>query len=276
MSSLMSANLIRMRKNVWFLFSMLFMFCLGVVGVINFHKEIIKYNSDHTPDKGFGGYIIPVCILLAVLCCIFCGEEYDEGTIRNKVSAGHSRNKIYSSQLLSCFAAGISMSLAYLIPSTLLGVTLLGSFYRSTGELLAYLLSGILLTAACVSVYCLITAAIQSRNAGTVITVFILLLVIYFGMIVKQRLEMPPEYTKHVYDYEKGEWIISFDENPFYPRGALRVFFETMYVFLPSTQAYQIFYMTSRNIPGLMISSAIITVLSVLTGLKIFSRKDLK
>lgn len=276
MSNLMSANLIRMRKNVWFLFSLLFMFCLGVAAVIDFYREIVKYDSDHTPDKGFGGYIIPVCILLAVLCCIFCGEEYDEGTIRNKVSAGLSRNKIYLSQLLSCFAAGISMSLVYLIPETILGVILLGDFYRSTDELLAYLLSGILLTAACVSVYCLIIAAIQSRNAGTVITILILLVTVYFGIILKQRIDMPSEYSRVAYDDEAGEYVILWYDNPHYPKGALRIFLETMYVFLPSTQAYQIFYMTSENIPGLMISSVIISVLSILTGLKIFRKKDLK
>ena len=57
--------------------------------------------------------------------CLFLSVEYAEGTIRNKLTVGHTRREVYLSSFLTVFAACVCMALAWLVGS-LAGVPLLG------------------------------------------------------------------------------------------------------------------------------------------------------
>lgn len=274
MSKLLRANLVRVRNDVIFLFSVLAMFAFGVCNTLSLHDDKVRYTQEITPDKTFGVYIIPVCILCAAFCCVFCGEEYSHGTVRNKIAVGHSRSAVYFAQFLTCFIAGAAMCLAYIIPSTILGLIVLGSYQRSVTELLAYLVCGFLLVMSCVSFYCLIMTLIPKQGAGTAVTMIIILVVINWAILVKQTLNLP-EFT---YRYLPETNTVSEEmlPNPRYPTGAYRTFLENLYDFLPAGQAWQIANMLSETLLRLMFFSSVLTVLSMLAGIMIFRKKDLK
>lgn len=273
MRKLLSANLVRLRKNILFLFGIFVMLIYGIVAPLQLYSDTMKYAQLQQSDKLFGGYIIPACIMIAFICCVFCGEEYDSGTIRNKLSVGHSRANIYSAQFFSCLIAGITMCFAYIIPSTLLGVILLGKFEKSTSVLLMYMTSGILCISACISVYCMLMTVIQKRIAGTALTIFVMLMIIYIGIITGQTLKLPSETYRYI--TENGVITRIYGENPHYPKGAYRTFLEILYDFLPSGQAWQITYLSAKHLPRMIISSCIIIMLSFFSGIRIFERKDL-
>ncbi len=274
MRKLLSADIARLRKNVVFLLGLITLLIYGVVLPFSLHSDNIRYTQDASSDKAFGAYVIPVCLLTAFVCCIFCGEEYEGGTVRNKIAVGYNRNSIYSSQFISCVIAGITMSMAFLIPSTILDLILLGDFENSFGVLFMYFISGLLCVSACTSLYCTIITAMQRRISGTALTIFVMLVIIYIGIIVWQTLNIPAETYR--YPVIDGTVTQIYGENPRYPEGAYRIFLEYFYDFLPSGQAWQFNTMTAENLPRMAISSCIIMLLSFLSGIIIFKKKDLK
>lgn len=166
------------------------------------------------------------------------------------------------------------MSMAFLIPSTILDLILLGNFKNDFGVLFMYFISGLLCVSACTSLYCTLITAMQKRISGTVLTMFVILVIIYIGIIVGQTLALPPEtYQYQVID---GTVTETFGENPRSPKGAYRIFLEYFYDFLPSGQAWQFNTMTAGNLPRMAISSCVILLLSFLSGIRIFEKKDLK
>ena len=274
MGKLLSAGISRLKKNTVFLFGSVAMLIYGIVLPFSLHSDNIRYSHDASPDKAFGAYVIPVCLLTAFVCCVFCGEEYEGGIVRNKITVGHNRNSVYSAQFISSLIAGITMSMAFLIPSTILDMILLGDFENSLGVLFMYFISGLLCVSACTSLYCMLITAAQKRISGTALTLFVMLVIIYIGIIVSQTLILPAETAQ--FPVIDGEVTMIYGENPRYPKGAYRKFLEFFYDFLPSGQAWQFNTMTAENLPRMAISSCIIMFLSFLSGVWLFRRKDLK
>lgn len=274
MNKLLSAYIARMRKNVVFLLGLISMLIYGIVLPFSLHSDNIRYLHDESPDKAFGAYVIPVCLLIAFVCCVFCGEEYEYGTVQSKIIVGHNRKSIYSAQFISCLIAGITISMAFLIPSTILDLILLGNFKNSFSVLFMYFISGLLCVSACTSLYCMLITAMQKRISGTVLTLFVMLVIIYMGINVGQTLMTPPETA--LFPVIDGKVTRIFGENPRYPKGAYRTFLEYFYDFLPSGQAWKFNTMTAKNLPRMAISSCIILFLSFISGIRIFEKKDLK
>lgn len=166
------------------------------------------------------------------------------------------------------------MCLAYVIPSTLLGLILPGDFERTASILALYLTSGMLCISACISIYCMLITTVQKRTAGTVLTLFVVLIVIYIGIITGQNLKLPAETFRVI--TENGVTKHIYGENPHYPKGIYRTFLEIFYDILPSGQAWQITYMTAEHLPRMIVSSCMIIIISFLSGRKQFEKKDLK
>lgn len=274
MNRLLSANLARVRNNIIFIFGEIVMFIYGIYVPVSLHNDNIRYLHDASYDKGFCAYVIPVSILMAFFCCIFCGEEYEGRTVQNKIIVGHSRWSIYSAQLLSCLIAGAIMCLSCFIPSLFLGRILLGQHSRNFSELLLYFISAMLCVSACVSLYCMLITTIQRRIAGTALTLFVLLVIIFMGTIVWQELHLPANTMQyHVVD---GKMTESYGANPRYPEGTFRIFLEYLFDFLPSGQAWQFNTMTAENLTRMIASSFILLFITFISGITIFEKKDLK
>ncbi len=250
------------------------MLIYGVVVPFSIYLDNIKFGHNASPDKAFGGYVIPVCVLTAFMCCVLFCEEYDIGTLRNKIVIGHSRKNIYLAGLFICIIAGEMMCIAFLVPSTLHELILLGEFKNSLTVLTMYFVSVSLCVSACISLYCMLMLTMQKRISGTVLTLFVMLVIIYIGLIVEQSLKLPPQ--TYQYHYVNGTITESFGENPNYPKGLYRTFLEYLYDFLPSDQAWQFNTMTADNLPRMAISSCVTIIFTVLWGIRIFEKKDLK
>lgn len=279
MTKLIFANLERLRKNMLFILCVAVMFVFGTISIIMIKQENLTLLHNDKADKAFGGYIMPVCILLAFVCSTFYGEEYD-GTIRNKLNVGNTRFHVYTSQYISCFAAGVAMCLSFLIPTVLLGKIMLGGFYTKASYLFFYFICSLALTAACASVYCLIITIAAKKSAGTVLTGFIMLIVMWIGRQLHISLFEIPAKTFHPV-MENGELTSAYIDNPLYPTGVERTILEYAYDILPSTQSWQITFFSQNSVPvehafKLAVFSIIVAVTAFLAGIKIFEQKDLR
>ena len=71
-------------------------------------------------------YAMLIGVLSAIFCSLFLGVEYGDGTMRNKIIAGHKRTDIYLSNLITNLSASLLMCLSYILSNVVLGIPLLG------------------------------------------------------------------------------------------------------------------------------------------------------
>lgn len=143
------------------------------------HDMDNKNNSiGWTWDFNLFSYMMFAPILLSVVSAFFIGSEYSDGTMRNKLIAGHHRSHIYLANLIVSIVAGVILSAAYLVPYTCVGVPLLGVGKTDFLKIFLYLGLNMALAVAFSSVFTLIAMLCQNKAytvAGCILLTCVLL-----------------------------------------------------------------------------------------------------
>lgn len=147
MAKLLQANFFRLRRSWPLLLCMSGAFALSVIFMLNMFRSS---SESHSLDAAFLQLFPFLPILHAAFISLFLGVEYQDGTLRNKLIAGHSRAAVYFSSLIAAMAGCMAILLAWLL-SAAVGAACFGWFRTP--------LPGLLLSAA---VILLLTAAIAA------------------------------------------------------------------------------------------------------------------
>ena len=143
-------------------------------------------------------------IISAVFISIFIGTEYSDGTIRNKLIAGHSRTAIYISNLLICIVAEFFMQMAYLLPLVIV-TELPGIIHRTTytdavsgfiipkENIFEMQLIGFYIIAAYCAIFIFVSILITSKPTATVVAMSIAMVMFIQGISITQKVS--PNYT---------------------------------------------------------------------------------
>lgn len=127
MRKLLKANFRRLWKDKAFLISMILMVIYGgALPIIHYFDNIQNGIAGWTWDATLFSFVMIAPILQAVSSALFIGVEYSDGTMRNKLIAGHHRSYVYLANLFICAFAGILLSVAFLVPYTCVGIPVLG------------------------------------------------------------------------------------------------------------------------------------------------------
>lgn len=208
-----------------------FVFWLGLIATVALalrggYRTYMYYVEDP--------YIMLEFMVFAVVICWMVGREYREGIFRNKVICGHSKGKIFLSELILAEGAAIVMFLIYAgiftaFNSYTFGVLPTSIFvWMFVDMLLVNLFFAALITA--------IACLISNRYITLVVSVVLVVAVAFASNQLINLLRQPEYYEE--YDYErveykdnKGNVFVSFEpipetvrriENPHYVGGALR------------------------------------------------------
>lgn len=117
-------------------------------------------------------------ILHAAFISLFLGVEYQDGTLRNKLIAGHSRGTVYAAYLLVSIAGCFAILLAWMA-SAVIGVVKFGWFAAPAEVLLLNAVTILLLTAALAAFLTLLCLLIPNRAVSAVAAILLM-----FGLIV--------------------------------------------------------------------------------------------
>ncbi|SHH86537.1 hypothetical protein SAMN02745823_01258 [Sporobacter termitidis DSM 10068] len=282
MSKLLRANFARLikSKSLWLCVAAMLLF--NIVYSLSEYRNstLYQYEYNTSSDTVFFLPYIVVGILVAIFCSLYIGKEYSDGTIRNKMVVGHSRNSIYFVNFATCAAAGLLMNLAYLIAACALGIPLLGPLETDIQTAILWLLAGLLLTIACAAIFSLLSMLNQNKALVAVISIVIAFTAIFLFAYLNGRMN-EPEFMQglSMTVNDAGQQVVQAGErvpNPHYLNDSQRKMYQFIMDFLPTTQAGQL---ASRNVPhaGLMLLySGIIIVVTNAAGMFIFRRKDLK
>ncbi|NMS91318.1 ABC transporter permease subunit [Clostridioides difficile] len=276
MNKLLSANFSRLWKSKLFWGSLLFMSIMGVFMPVMRYKEMIQYNTTYKIDDTLFYCAILISIVSAILCSLFIGTEYSDGTIRNKIIAGHSRASIYLSNLFTVATASIILCSTFFIMHICIGGHLLGDFGNNKGVILILIVCVYFLAVALCSIFCLFSMLIQNKTTAsiTAIVISLVLLIIGTGMFssLYNEPKMIPANTS-----TNGSPMYDVDTpNPKYLEGTKRKAYEFFYNFLPGGQVVQFTCMQVSNPYMLSSYSGIIILITTGVGVNSFKRKDIK
>lgn len=213
-------------------------------------------------------------VLYAVFVGLFLGIEYQDGTMRNKLIAGHTRCAVYLSQLLAAMTGCLAILLAWGL-SAAVGAVRLGWFTAPWPALLLQFAVILMTMAATASILTLFAMLITNRaisGVTVILTVFALLLLgSYFYNALCE-----PEMLSAAVMTENGFQVGEPMPNPAYISGIRRTVYQLLVDVLPSGQAILLANQEMTH-PGLsMCASAGIAALTAGTGIALFRRKDLK
>ncbi len=264
MNKLLSANFSRLKKDISFRIGILYMFAIGIIVPLSNFITMKKYGYTISLESGFCLYAFFMAILSSVFCSLFIGTEYNDGTMRNKLIAGHSRTAVYFSFLIVSIAAIFLMCLAYLISSLCTGIPLLGFFSDAAFPIVLGHIGTIFILAVAFTSICTAAAMLCQNKAATatvcILGVFIFL---FFGAYIRARLEEPEAESAPP------------TPNPWYVSGTKRQVYEFLHDFLPGNQAMQLCTLSADNLWKMSFYSILIAAVVTGTGIYVFYRENI-
>lgn len=276
MRRLLSANFARLRKNRLFwvaaaLLAALSAFTMAMNVSTAWAWE--EYGEKLYFDECYFMLSPFIGLFITVTAVLFLSVDYGDGTIRNKITAGHTRAEIYSANLLTCVFISAVFDAVWLAFG-LVGLPFM-ECGRGLGEILLYALVTLLFSVTAGAVAALVGMLISGR-AGSAVTALLLFLglLMLSSAIVIQLGE--PETVQYMTMTENGMEMVGPIANPQYIGGALRVALELVVNALPSGQAVMLSNMELAH-PVLAVSlSVFLTAVVSACGMFAFGRKDIR
>ena len=271
MRKLLRADLFRLRRSrvLWlcmaaaFVFSTFFLLRLGT-----------DNESMRTLDDAFLQLFPFLSILHAAFIGLFLGVEYQDGTIRNKLIAGHSRGKVYGAYLITAVMGCFAILLAW-VASVVIGVVKFGWFAAPAGTLLLCTAAILLLTMAEAAILTLLCLLVTNRAVSGVAAILLAFALLLLGSSFYNAL-CEPEMTSAAVMTANGFEIGEPEPNPYYISGTLRTVYQFAVDALPSGQAILLANQELTHPLVSLCASIGITLLVSAIGLAVFKHKDLK
>lgn len=276
MPKLLSANFSRLWKDKIFWLCMGAMLIYSVAYMLNGCRQATVDLSEYhySLDQYYFHSAIVIGAFCALFCSMFFGTEYSDGTIRNKIVVGHTRTSIYIANLITSFVATLLIMLVWLI-GALIAIPTLGVWEMGATNLIAYLFIAVMFEAALSAIFTFV--CMQSTNKAITVVISMLL---FFGLLVFASMTYntlsETEMTSGIQITASGMEISEPTLNPYYISGVKRTIYEFIIDFLPTGQGLQMWQLEINNVARMIISSAVITLVSTLGGIFVFKRKDLK
>ncbi len=275
MRNLLHACFFRWRKSRCLWVGAAAMACFCICMCLSFYRMGVNYDMA-IPREGplFTGAML-VNIVIAVFCSMFVGTEYSDGTIRNKMIAGHKRSAIYLANFAGCAAAGILFFAASVLSAFVTGSLLLDRGELPPSALLLCAADEIFMCVASAAVGTFIGMLIPNKAHASVAGILLALAFLLTGSYLSSRLGESEMYEAYDLTAE-GELVSEMMPNPMYLSGTSRAVCEWMVDLLPGGQAYQIGNMEVARPYRILWCAAAETVALNAAGIWFFRRKDLK
>jgi len=200
-------------------------------------------------------------LVLAALIGFFAGEDFSEGTVRNKIVAGNKRSYIYGSQMIGTWSVSL---LLYFVTTALTVSVGLPLFAHDVGakEIMTYLGLGALTVLAMGSVFYLVVMCIGNRSIAVTVCMAMAFLMLFLCLHTNQILAQQP--------YKDG--VV----NLHYVSGIKRMCYELLHDINPMGQVAQLSEMKCINAARWIVVDVVLVSGAVVLGNVAFQRKDIR
>lgn len=194
---------------------------------------------------------------------MFVGVEYNDGTMRNKIIAGHKRTEIYFSNLIVNIVASFLMCGSYILANVVVGIPMIGALTIPINKVLLIVFGSLITVVAFCSIFTMISLLVSSKAIAPIICILFVFLSIAFLNEVQRILDNPKVW----YDGTV---------NTAYVGGKEREQLEFIYNVLPAGQEMQYARKDIKNMNEMCLYSVGVTVITTGIGVFFFKRKNIK
>ena len=245
MYKLLNASFYRLRKNKIFLGLVILTIIIAVFMLVSEYLNNIKYSSvfgisSNTTDILLMKFINIIGFLIAIFTSLFVGAEYSDGTIRNKIVAGHSKKNIYLSNLIVSILVGIFLELIYLIVISIFSIPIFGLVQMNFSQLAVILLDIIMIIIVYSSIFNFIALICSNITISTVSSLLLILIMFVIDMLLSPTANSTEYIQKNIVMDEKGNVTYEVVKNEDYPGKLVQTICKTISNFNPVSQAIEI------------------------------------
>ena len=185
-------------------------------------------------------FINIIGFFIAIFTSLFVGAEYSDGTIRNKIVAGHSRKNIYLSNLIVSIVVGLILEFIYLIIISIVAIPLLGSIQMTFSQLAVILLDIIMIIIVYSSIFNFIALICSNITISTVSSLLLILIMFVIDMLLSPTANSTEYIQKNIVMDEQGNITYEIVKNEDYPGKIIQTTCKTIINFNPVSQAIEI------------------------------------
>lgn len=279
MRKMLSAYLNRLFKNPTFWVAavgMLFLAALSMFSGIQSHLDYPNDPDYALLDTSYFSTAPYIGIFAAVVTSTFLGTEYADGTIRNKLIVGHSRNGIYFCSLIVSIFISSCLTLCWAVGG-LIGIPTLGLWNKTPLELFLYFAIIFGAAAATAAIFTLISLLLTNRTGAAIFEIFAAFGLIMCASILYNRLCQPETVMNGV--VVSGDGTVEFGDivpNPDYVSGVKRTIFTAIVNIIPAGQMILADESKLTHPVYNLLASGGILLVCTLLGCRVFRNKDLK
>ena len=245
MYKLLNASFSRLRKNKIFLGLVILTIIIAAFMLISEYLDKVKYSSvfgisSNTTDILLTNFINIIGFFIAIFTSLFVGAEYSDGTIRNKIVAGHSRKNIYLSNLIVSIVVGLILEFIYLIIISIVAIPLLGSIQMTFSQFAFILLDMIMIIIVYSSIFNFIALICSNITISTVTSLLLILIMFVTDMFLSPTANSTEYIQKNKVMDEQGNVTYEVVKNEDYPGKLVQTICKTISNFNPVSQAIEI------------------------------------
>lgn len=280
MRKLLSGNFARLWKSRVFWVLEGFSFGFGA-----FAYALVAYNTrnlgqgwlEYEAHGYFYLWVLCIAVNIALFACFFIGTDYSDGTVRNKMIVGHSREEIYLSFLLTTITAAFFFVFAYLLAVLLVGLPLSGMAVLTHVQAQPWrLLDCGLVIVEYAALFTMVSMLDSDKARNIVISLLIAVTLIFSGMMAYGKLSAPELIRIVVPQSDGGILLKDGEPNPEYLTGTIRTVFVWLTAILPSgSTMLSLDKNLSFDWRNPVCAVALTTLLNVI-GIGVFKKKDIK
>lgn len=257
MRKLLAADFHLLRRNIVFWLAFCFMVASTVILVLSTDNMLSYDASKYTIEVTMFCMMPGIGIINAIWIHLLIGNDYDQGTIRNKFICGHQRSSIFFSHWLVACCGSLFILAASLVTSAVLSWYCFHAFMLDAAHFALVIISCVLLTIAYTAI-CVALAMNISRRASSVVCGMLAML----GLAIAASIIDSNITSILVY----GVAVSPLTEK-------LLFFF---YDLLPSAQCVQLNNMMFDRVSHWPLLSILLTIVVTIIGYLLFKRKDIK
>lgn len=285
MRNLISAGFYKMRKSRIFLICMILVNVLSAFLTVQVYQNSLSYDVSYTFEDGIFMTETIMILITAVFVSLFFGTEYSDGTIRNKLIGGHTRGKIYLSQVVVNAVSCLLIYFSSLLVSGILGFILMGAEGVSIMKIAVYVLAGAGMCITDAALFTFLTMSTGTKAGASVAGLLLAFCLLCGAMFVQEKLsEKEYMYIPKVLAEKNetaGTAITEEEElvkvpNPYYITGTKRKIFEVLLDINPCGQAVQLGALDLPRPGAVMTYDTALIALFCSLGVFVFKKKDLK
>ena len=252
-------------------FSFILGLTLPVLGLVN----EIRYNEYKEFEDYFFFFLPVFSLMISSYVSIFVGKSFDWGTVKNKITVGHSRRDIYLSFLIVSMVGTLVFIALFLIPYSLFGSLVYEDMSISFKALVLVLISAVLVLLSVTAISVALMETIGSRVISMIVSLFVVFALLLIGNYAEELLNEPEMISNSMIMVDGVFQFADSYPNPRFLAESKRWIYEALRDATLGGQMSQIMNMECDWI-RVSLYSVFSSILATLVGCIIFSRKDLK